>query len=449
MNRVAVDGGRLLIGERLIQESMITVEQLEQALEHQQKTGTKIVATLISLGHLAQGDFLNFLARQPGIASIHLSGYTIPAPILERVPAAFARKHEVIPMDTLGSVLTVGMAFPLDATLIRELETLTKLRVKALLVAPDAIQAALNKYYPAPGVQSSGTRDWSISAPQPTTVELEGVGATLTFDNVMALVRGVSALPAMPETVQRVQEAVENPDLGAGDVADILKRDPALSAKIISLANAPVHGIRHRIDSIEAATAMLGLREVYAVAVAATVVDRFATASSFDYAAHWRRSGLCGTIAKILARTSGKNYGSGVYAAGLLHDIGRAVFAEVAPGPYSALQHNSPDEALVEAEHAAFGISHPEVGYIVAGNWDLPIPISECIRFHHQPERAREFPELVRLIALASQLTDHLEIPEAVPMARCAESARAFGIEEHQLTGILDVARALRSSDVF
>ncbi|MBL7646653.1 MAG: HDOD domain-containing protein [Candidatus Hydrogenedentes bacterium] len=447
MSHVAVDGGRLLIGERLIEEGMITPEQLEEALQQQKRSGTKIVATLIALGHLTQADFLKFLARQPGIASIHLSGYSIPAPVLQLVPAEFARKHEVVPMDTMGSVLTVGMAFPLDASVIRDLEALTKLRVKALLVVPEAIQVALDKYYPAPGVHSSGTKDWSVTASVPSTSTLREVAASLTIDGVMALVRGVSSLPAMPETVQRVQEAVANPDLGASDVAEILKRDPGLSAKIISLANAPVHGIRHRIDSIEAATAMLGLREVYTVAVAAAVVDRLASAPNFDYRAHWRRSGLCGSLAKILARASGINFGSGVYAAGLLHDIGRAVFAEVTPVPYGALQHQVPDEVLVEAEQNAFGISHPEVGYIVAENWALPAPIGACIRFHHQPERARDFPDLVRLVALASQLADHLEMPELVPLSRCTDSARTFGMEEHQLTGILDVARALRDSE--
>lgn len=446
MSRIVTEGGRLRIGERLIQESMITSEQLDEALQQQQKTGAKIVATLIALGHLAQGDFLNFLARQPGIASIQLSGYSIPAPIVQLVPAEFARTHEVIPMDTMGSVLTAGMAFPLDATVIRELEVLTKFRVKALLVAPEAIQAALDKYYPAPGSHASGTRDWSVSAPQPSAVDLQRVAATLTFESVMALVRGVSSLPAMPEAVQQVQAAVEDPAMGAADVAEILKRDPALSAKIISLANAPVHGIRNRIDSIEAATAMLGLREVYTVTVAAAVVNRLAGSSTFDYAAHWRRSAVCGSLAKILARAAGKDFGSGVYAAGLLHDIGRVVLAEVAPGPYGALDHDLNDEALVRAEHDIFGISHPEVGFVVATNWALPAPISESIRYHRQPERARDFPETVHLIALASQLTDHIEIPEAMPLECCLPAALDFGIEEHRLTGILDIARALRNA---
>jgi HD-like signal output (HDOD) protein len=448
MSRIVVEGGRLRIGERLIQEALITPGQLEEALQRQQQTGGKVVATLIALGHLEQGDFLKFLARQPGIASIHLSGYSIPFEFLKLVPAEFARKHEVIPMDILGSELTVGMACPLDVTVIRELERLTGMRVSALLVAPEAIQSALLKYYSDGPTSSSGTRDWAVVAPPalPTEPDLQHVSVSLTLESVMALVRGVSSLPAMPETVQRVQAAVEDPAMGAADVAEILKRDPALSAKIISLANAPVHGIRHRIDSIEAATAMLGLREVYTVTVAAAVVNRLAGSSAFDYAAHWRRSADCGSLAKILARATGKNFGSGVYAAGLLHDIGRAVFAEVAPGPYGDLDHAVTDDTLVRAEHEVFGISHPEVGFVVATNWALPAPISESIRFHQQPERAQDFPELVQLIALASQLTDHLELPEVMPLERCLPAALDFGIEEHRLTGILDIARALRSA---
>jgi hypothetical protein len=100
----------------------------------------------------------------------------------------------------------------------------------------------------------------------------------------------------------------------------------------------------------------------------------------------------------------------------------------------------------VRAEHEVFGISHPEVGFVVATNWALPAPISESIRFHQQPERAQDFPELVQLIALASQLTDHLELPEVMPLERCLPAALDFGIEEHRLTGILDIARALRSA---
>jgi HD-like signal output (HDOD) protein len=414
---------------------LITREQLQEALARQQQTGAKIVATLIALGHIEQSSFLKFLARQPGIASIHLAGYDITHQTLKFVPGPFARKHEIIPMDKMGNELTVGMACPLDIAVIAELESLTQMRVRALLVAPEAIQIALDKYYP------------EAEAPSPVDPsDVRHLAATLTLDRVMALVRGVSALPAMPDTVQRVQAAVEDPAMGAADVAEILKGDPALAAKVISLANAPVHGIRHRIDSVEAATAMLGLREVYSVAIAAALVERFSGAPTFDYAAHWRRSAVCGTTAKILARSCRGDFGSGVFAAGLLLDIGQLVFAEVAPGAYAALDHGVDDATLIQAEHDTFGIAHPEAGYVVARNWALPESLSESIRFHHQPECAESFPELVRLIALAARLTDHLEYPEIVPLASCAPMVEAFGIDENQLSSILSITRALRDS---
>jgi HD-like signal output (HDOD) protein len=240
---------------------------------------------------------------------------------------------------------------------------------------------------------------------------------------------------------------VEDPESGARDVAEVLKKDPALSAQIIGLANSPANGVRHRIETIEGAASLLGLREVYTVTVAAAVFESFDTKTSYDYSALWRRSAVCGSLAKLLARTSGWKGGGDIYAGGLLQDIGRAVFAEVAPALYNGLDHDVPDDVLIELEHDVFGIAHPEVGYIVSKMWGLPKVLGEVIRFHHRPELAKESPELVRLIALAARLTDHLERPEAVPLASCSEALESLGIEESQVTMLLDIARALRDAD--
>lgn len=445
MGSVLTVGKRQLIGEQLKREGLITEAQLQEALSLQKQTGAKIVATLIALGHIDQPTFLKFLARQPGVASIHLSGFDIPHPILQFIPADFARKHEVIPMDRMGSVLTVGMACPLDVSVIQELEGITQLRISALLVDPQAIQTALDKYYPQ---RESGDAPAPTEGPAevPSEKALRHVSATLTLDGIMAMVRGVSSLPAMPDTVQRIQRAVEDPSMGVMDVAEILKRDPALSAKVISLANAPVHGLRYQIDSIETATAMLGLREIYSVAVAAALVNQFSNATNFDYAAHWRRSSFCGVLAKVLARSIRRDFGTGVFAAGLLADIGRVVLAEVLPIPYGALSHGVPDSELIQAELDAFSIAHPEVGFMVARNWVLPIPLGESIRFHHQPERAQFYPDIVQLVALSARLTDHLEYPELVSLSDCLSAVNTFGIEESQFAGILEEARALNES---
>lgn len=437
---------RARIGEKLISAGLITQEQLKEALTEQERTGSKIVATLIALGHIDQRTFLNFLSKQPGVASIDLAGYDIPYQLRELIPSEFARKHEVVPMDKMGPLLTVGMACPLDVKIIAELESTTGMRVRAMLVAPEAIQSVLNKYYPAPSEDEWATIARAPVAPTSEAV-LQQVSTALAFEGVMELVRAVSSLPAMSDTVLRVQAAVEDEEMGVHDVSLILRGDPSLSAKIIGLANSPANGVRHRIESIEGAATLLGMSEIYAVTVAAAVFDSFNTKTSYDYAALWRRSAVCASLAKILARTSGWKGTADIFAAGLLHDIGRAVFAEVAPALYSGIDHNVPDDSLIETEHEVFGIAHPEVGYIVSKKWGLPNALGESIRFHHRPELATASPELVGIIALAARLTDHLEWPEAVPLETCTEALETLGIESSQVISILDIARAMRDAD--
>ena len=100
--------GKKRIGELLIEEGLITSEALKEALAVQGKEGGKTVEILISLGHLTSRDFVNFLAKQEGVASIDLGHYEIAPDIIGLVPKDLAVKHEVIPIDKLGKLLTVG-----------------------------------------------------------------------------------------------------------------------------------------------------------------------------------------------------------------------------------------------------------------------------------------------------------------------------------------------------
>ena len=122
---------------------------LDEALQVQRNNGGKVVEVLVSLGHLKIDDFINFLSRQPGIASIDLVHYQIPRTITELIPKELAVKHEVFPIVKMGKLLTIGMACPLDSATIAHIEEATGLRVKPILCSQHDIRIAIKNYYPS------------------------------------------------------------------------------------------------------------------------------------------------------------------------------------------------------------------------------------------------------------------------------------------------------------
>ncbi|MBX3177633.1 MAG: HDOD domain-containing protein [Candidatus Hydrogenedentes bacterium] len=401
------------IGELLVREGLITPGQLQEALEKQRSEGGKIVENLIALGHMDTGAFVRFLSHQPGTVSIDLLNYTIPQDVIQLVDRDFALKHEVLPIDKMGKNLSVGMACPLDAATVAELEQKTGLRVRPFLVAVSDVRTALKRYY---NVEVGSPDSYTIDGDKNVALSARVVAAPaapislvesgLKFEKVVHLIRKVSSLPALPETVSKVREAIEHPDTSTDQVAAIIGQDPSLAAKVVSLANSAAYAFTHKVQTIERATALLGLREVYSVVLASAVIEYFDKGSGFDYKRFWTRSMTCATACREIARIKRKNGASALFAAGLVHDIGRAALATIAPKPYTQVDQELPDDLLIVEENEHFGIAHPEVGYMLADGWGLPREIKEPIRFHHDFKSAQAAHAQVAVVALGACIAD-------------------------------------------
>lgn len=431
------------IGELLVRDGVISEAQLQEALSKQSAEGGKIVENLIALGHLDTHSFVRFLSRQPGTASIDLLNYTIPADVIKLVDRDFAIKHQLVPIDKMGRDLTVGMACPLDAAAVAELEQKTGMKIRPLLVSMSDVRTALKNYYrdadePKESYMLDGSENISLSARvvSPGTASISLVQSGLKFEKVVHLIRKLSTLPALPETVHQVRQAMDNPDTSTDDVAKIVGRDPSLAAKVVSLANSAAYTFTHHVDTIERATALLGLREVYGVVIASAVIDYFKQDNSFDHKAFWRRSMTCAIACKLIAKHKRPDGAGGLFAAGLMYDIGRAVFAEIAPKPYAGVNQRQSEERVIEAENELFGLAHPEVGFLLADGWGLPPEISEPIRFHHDYQQAQSSPVLVAIVALGASIADALdESPTPDVAAHAADHSavlRYLEIDEQQ-----------------
>ena len=135
------------IGELLVREKMLSLQQLQQAQEEAKRTGKRLGATLSRLGYVKDQDLTQFVAKQYSLPSINLSDIEIDASVLKLVPREICEKHQVIPVRRNGPTLIVAMADPSNIFAIDELKFLTQYNIEPVVASENALESALSRYY--------------------------------------------------------------------------------------------------------------------------------------------------------------------------------------------------------------------------------------------------------------------------------------------------------------
>ena len=135
------------LGELLVREKLISLSQLRQAQEEQQRSGSNLGYTLAKLGYISDTEITNFLSQQYRVPTINLEEYEIDADIVKLVAKDQCEKHKVLPISRAGSSLVVAMADPTNLNAIDDLKFLTGFNVEPVIASETAILAAIEKYY--------------------------------------------------------------------------------------------------------------------------------------------------------------------------------------------------------------------------------------------------------------------------------------------------------------
>ena len=155
---MAVGAARL--GDMLVKATLITKEQLAKALQQQETSGGRIGTNLVKLGFISEDDITSFLSRQYGVPSINLSHFEIDTAVIKLIPSEIAQKHQVIPINRTGSVLTVAMADPSNIFAIDDMKFMTGFKVEPVVASETSIKNAINKYYDSAGMVEDIMKDF-------------------------------------------------------------------------------------------------------------------------------------------------------------------------------------------------------------------------------------------------------------------------------------------------
>ncbi len=135
------------LGEMLLEDKVITAEQLEKALSDQQKTGGLIGSTIVNLGFATEEHVLIALSRQIGVQYKRLKDFDIKPEIIEKVPAKFACYYKIIPISLEGIKLTIAVTNPLDLGVLDDIKLILKYDIEPVLSSEKDILESIKKYY--------------------------------------------------------------------------------------------------------------------------------------------------------------------------------------------------------------------------------------------------------------------------------------------------------------
>jgi type IV pilus assembly protein PilB len=135
------------LGEILIKESLITSDQLRQALEHQKANGGRLGTCLMKLGFISDDEITGVLSRQYGVPSINLKFYEVDATVIKLIPQDTAVRYQIVPLSRVGSTLTIAMTDPTNVFAMDDIKFMTGFNVEPVVASETAIAEAISKFY--------------------------------------------------------------------------------------------------------------------------------------------------------------------------------------------------------------------------------------------------------------------------------------------------------------
>jgi type IV pilus assembly protein PilB len=141
--------GRL--GELLVRENLISLQQLQKAQEEQKSKGGRIGFHLTKLGFIEESELTDFLSKQYGVPSINLKDFEIDPEVIKLLTKEVAEKHQCIAVNRAGASLILAMSDPSNIFAIDDIKFITGYNIEVVVASEQAIKEAIDKYYAEKG----------------------------------------------------------------------------------------------------------------------------------------------------------------------------------------------------------------------------------------------------------------------------------------------------------
>jgi diguanylate cyclase (GGDEF)-like protein len=202
-----------------------------------------------------------------------------------------------------------------------------------------------------------------------------------------------------------------DPEIEMAKVAQAVGRDPAMTAKILRIANSAFYAQRRPSQNLRQALVIIGLNAALTLALSFSLVSsmRALRPLGIDYPRFWRRSLLAATAARAFSESSKVGQAEDIFLAGLLQDMGVLALDRASRDFYSSLKQPATHSDWITYETQQLGKDHAAYTAMLLRAWNLPERIAQAIEHSHTPQVlsvSTDAGNYARCIALGSDLAE-------------------------------------------
>ncbi len=235
--------------------------------------------------------------------------------------------------------------------------------------------------------------------------------AMLRLETVRTMVSELTCVPSLPSAYAALVREFEAPNTSLVRVAELVERDPGMTAQVLRICNSLLFGLRTEVSSAAMAVTLMGLRTVASLLLSMQVFKQFDARGLADlgFEAVCEHSLSTAWLAREIARAEGCGtmVADHAFTAALLHDVGKLLLGVNFPTlcREARIVASARLTTAAAAERAVFGADHAEVGAFLLGLWGLPQPLVDAVWLHHRPaESASPALDLATIVHVADAI---------------------------------------------
>lgn len=227
-------------------------------------------------------------------------------------------------------------------------------------------------------------------------------------ERIMEILDRAPDILTLPSIINEIMDVISRKNSSASDLTNIIESDPALTTRILTVANSAYYGFVKKISTISHAVVVLGFKEIQNIALGMSVLQMFNRKGSEFSEQLWRHSFSVGVGTRMIAQYLNLKIDGKYFVGGLLHDVGKIFISQYMTDTFSklldAIEEDDNNYSYHAVEKRIFGITHAEVGQILLNSWMFPPDVVNTVAHHHSPLLSNVDPIFTVCVHLADVL---------------------------------------------